>query len=274
MIRTDQEFFKTWFNEHTGSFSLSNKTDKKNFSLKIQHSLCVCENTSRLAEDLGLSRNERMIAETAALFHDIGRFSQYAQNKTFKDSISKNHGRLGAQVLMQKKILGGLPETEQEIIINTVKYHSAFSVPETLGHEKKFYLKLIRDADKLDIWRVFVDYYNMSKSERTAAVAQELPDTPGYSEEVLSCISDRRMAKLSTLKTLNDFKLTQLSWIYDLNFSSSFRLLLERGYLAKIISKLPQTENIRQVSRMLHEFAMNKSGQADETLRQQRQETG
>jgi hypothetical protein len=205
--------------------------------------------------------NEALIAETAALYHDIGRFTQYARYKTFKDSISENHGRIGARVLSSEGTLERLSGREQELITNTVRFHSAFSIPALQDAEKKFFLKLVRDSDKLDIWRVFIDYYNTDEKERTSAIGQELPDTPGYSRDVVACIHERKMASLSRLKNLNDFKITQLSWVFDLNFSSSFRLLLDRDYLQLIIAKLPQNDEIKKLSDTLHAYAQQRCEQ-------------
>jgi hypothetical protein len=76
-----------------------------------------------------------------------------------------------------------------------------------------------------------------------------------YSEEILSCIHRKQMVSLSKVKTLNDFKLMQLSWIFDLNFKTSFRLLLERNYIDRIISQLPQEEDMNRACLFLNEYS-------------------
>jgi hypothetical protein len=195
-----------------------------------------------------------VLAETIALFHDIGRFPQYAKYKTFRDSISVNHGLLGAQTLREGKILQNLSENEQELIIQAVKFHNAFSIPRKQKNDTLFFLRLIRDADKLDIWRVFIEYYEIPEEERASAVNLELPDMPEYSEGVISYLYKKQIVPLSKIKTLNDFKLLQLSWIYDLNFKPSLNLLSERDYIDRITAKLPQTEEIRKVSLSLKKF--------------------
>ena len=112
---------------------------------------------------------------------------------------------------------------------------------------------MIRDADKLDIWRVFAEYYEKDPSERESAASLGLPDRPEYSDNVLSCLAEKRLARLSDLKTLIDFGIMQLAWVYDLNFAVSFRLALERGHVDRIISMLPRTEDIsRAVSTLKH----------------------
>jgi hypothetical protein len=199
-----------------------------------------------------------MLAEAIALFHDIGRFPQYAKYKTFRDRKSVNHGFLGAEILLQKKILQSLPDNEQKLIIKTVRLHNAFSIPKAEKEDIVFFLNLIRDADKLDIWRVFLEYYDLPEKERASAVGLGLPDKEDYSEEVLSCILRGKMVTLSQLKSMNDFKLMHLSWIYDIKFGPSFRLLSERNYIDKIVSRLPENEVVQKVSSVLKGYVRKK----------------
>jgi putative nucleotidyltransferase with HDIG domain len=267
MTQKDLIFLKNWFSTYCESFYSLNPEDQKNIFLKVKHSLNVCENIIQIAGGLSLNQNETMLAETIALFHDIGRFPQYAKYKTFNDSISVNHGKLGAEVLHEERPLQNLSEDEQKLIINTVKLHNTYAIPYLENSESSrtdtdqkniLFLKLIRDADKLDIWRVFIEYYESNEAERASVAAHGLPDLPEYSEKILSCIYEKKTASMRNVKTLNDFKLMHLSWIYDLNFNTSFRLLLERDYINKIITKLPQTDRIKKAFLLLHEFAYQK----------------
>ncbi|MCI0469252.1 MAG: HD domain-containing protein, partial [Nitrospirae bacterium] len=198
-----------------------------------------------IGRDQHLSQNEMMIAESVALFHDVGRFPQYAKYKTFKDSASVNHGELGAAILIEQGVIKRLPSDEQSIIYDAVKFHNALKLPDLKNSESIKYLKLIRDADKLDIWRIFAEQYETDEDNRASAAGLGLADTNEYSDEVIACLYDNKIALLSRLKTLNDFKLTQLSWVYDINFKISLMLFLERGYLERIGGSLPQTTKIK-----------------------------
>ncbi|MEW6161968.1 MAG: HD domain-containing protein [Nitrospirota bacterium] len=258
MTKDDLIFFKNWFSDYCKSFYSSNREDQRNIRLKEVHTFNVCENIIEIGRELSLSDSEMMLAETVALFHDIGRFPQYVKYKTFVDSISVNHSLLGAQTLLEEKTLQNLPEDEQELIIQAVRFHNAFSIPKIEKEDIVFFIKLIKDADKLDIWRVFIEYYESPEENRASAVGLGLPDTTDYSEEVLLNIFKKKMASLSKVKTLNDFKIMQLSWVYDLNFRTSFRLLMERNYIERIVSKLPKTEEIHRASAYLKEFVYSK----------------
>jgi hypothetical protein len=144
-------------------------------------------------------------------------------------------------VLIENNVLQGLPKHEQDIIARAVALHNVYSIPGGLDQDLLLFLKLVRDADKLDIWRVAIEYYGQPEDGRASAVGLGLPDVPGYSPEVLTALKNEQMVQMSTLKTLNDFKLLQLAWIYDLNFASSLRILESRQYIDGIAATLPRT---------------------------------
>lgn len=254
MTEKDLTYFQNWFSDYTKSFYSTNEEDQRNIMLKVEHTYNVCKNIVEIAEGSSLSNDQIRLAETIALFHDLGRFPQYAKYKTFQDSKSVNHGLFGAETLIKEKALQYLPSNKEELIIQTVRFHNAFAIPAMLSGEAVLFLKLIRDADKLDIWRVFIEYYESPEEKRASATAYGLPDTPEYSREILSCLYNRQMVSYSNMKTLNDFKLMQLIWIYDLNFNTSFRLLVESDYLSKIITKLPQTDEINKATALIQEY--------------------
>jgi hypothetical protein len=259
MTGNDLTSFRKWFSEYCRSFHSSDAEDQKNISLKEEHTFRVCRNASEITEALLLDDNRKMLAETVALFHDIGRFPQYAKYKTFRDSVSVNHGLLGAQTIVEKGVLQNLSGEEQDIIIQSVTFHNAFSVPKKEREEIVFFIQLIRDADKLDIWRVFLEYYEGSEESRASAVGLGLPDLPGYSEDVLSRIYHRKIIALSDIRSLNDFKLLQLSWIFDLNFQPSFAMLAQRDYIQRIAGCLPETEEMKRAVAFLKEYVRTKT---------------
>ncbi|MDO8282187.1 MAG: HD domain-containing protein [Thermodesulfovibrionia bacterium] len=244
MTDNDLTLLKKWFSDYTSSFHSFNKGDDNNYKLKIEHTLNVCENIVYISKGESLSNNTILLAETIGLFHDIGRFRQFKEYKTFMDSRSVNHGLLGAETLISEKTLTLLPDNEQSLITQAVKFHNAFALPDLKGRDILLLLKLIRDADKIDIFRVFIDYYESSDDERASAAAHGLPDNSEYSKELLDSISSKKHISYSDLRTLNDFKLMHLSWAYTLNFLSSYRLLKNKNYINRIIQHLPQTEEI------------------------------
>jgi putative nucleotidyltransferase with HDIG domain len=259
MKQDDLTHCNNWFSTYTQSFSSSNREDWRNILLKVKHSYKVRENMIQIANEQQLDRKDVILAEVSALFHDIGRFIQYKKYKTFNDSESVNHGKLGAEVIREEKVLHHIDEDEQELILNTIKLHNVFKIPDLQTNKKLLLLRLTRDADKLDILRVFDEYYGKSASERASVAAHGLSDIPGCSQKILSCFPEKKSASMKDVKSLNDFKLLQLSWIYELHFNTSYKLLLERKFINKYIDKLPETEEIREISSSLHAYARGKA---------------
>ena len=254
MTDADLKSLKKWFSDYTGSFWGSNEDDNRNLRLKAEHTDNVCANIREIAKSLPLPFEKIILAETIALFHDIGRFSQYEKYKTFQDGKSINHGVLGAKILQEKNVLNGLPEPEKDLIISAVKFHNVFQIPDLKDEELTLFLKLVRDADKLDILRVFINFYESPVEERASATAFGLPDVPEYSKEILERIYKEQKVSYASLRSVNDFKLMNLSWGYAMNFKASYRLLKERDYLKRIARHLPQTEDIAGAVALLHGF--------------------
>jgi hypothetical protein len=259
MTQNDLISFKRWFSDFTKSFYSSNEEDQKNIMLKVAHTRNVCKNIIEIINDLSLDENDKRLAETVALFHDVGRFPQYAKYKTFRDADSINHGLLGTRTLIQSDVFGQIPKDEQDLIKQVVKFHCALTIPKSIDDRTFFFLKMIRDADKLDIWRVFIVFYEAPEEERASATAHNKPDTPEYSKDILLKIYDRKTASYSKVKNINDFKLMKLSWVYDLHFKGSFRLLKERDYINRLAQKLPQTDEIIKAIENINKYISEKA---------------
>jgi putative nucleotidyltransferase with HDIG domain len=250
---------RQWVFNYIKRFYSPDPGHQKNISLKELHTDNVGSNMVRIARSVLQNNSKVFLAEAIGLLHDIGRFSQYEQYRTFRDSISINHGKLGAEIIAKEDTLRTIPQHEQEIIIDAVQFHNAFSIPDVLDSEKIFFLKMIRDADKLDIWRVFTEQFSMNTSERASAADFGLPDLPAYSDSLLSCLRDKKQATLAGLKTLTDFKIMQLTWVYDLNFPVSHRMLSDSGHIDKIIAMLPQDDKITEAVSILRSHIRDKS---------------
>jgi len=49
-----------------------------------------------------------------------------------------------------------------------------------------------------------------------------------------------KLVQMADVKTLNDFKLLQIGWIYDINFPRAFQIVRENEYLEMIRDALPE----------------------------------
>jgi putative nucleotidyltransferase with HDIG domain len=129
MQNEDLYFFKKWFLDYVDQFSSPEVFIQENIKLKIEHTARVCENILLLAKAEKVGEEGSKLAETIALFHDLGRFEQFMKYRTFKDSESENHALLGVKILKNTKILSHLPLRERNIIMKAVEYHNLMEIP-------------------------------------------------------------------------------------------------------------------------------------------------
>jgi len=238
---------KRWFEEYADGFHTEGPEHDRNIDLKIEHTRRVCTEILDIGRSLHLDNKDLRLAEVIALFHDLGRFEQYDRYGTFNDLKSEDHARLGAKILNNSAVLEGIHRDTQELILRVVRHHNGRTLPENETTDCLFFTKLLRDADKLDIFRVVTDHYRKKHGTRNGSIELDLPDAPNVSEEVCADLKAGRIVKMASLRTLNDFKLLQMAWIYDVNFPRTFQLIRDRGYLEVIRNALPQSETIADI---------------------------
>jgi len=225
---------RDWFEDYVTRFSSDDPIVQENMDLKAEHTRRVCEATRDIGASLDLSREDLCIAEASALLHDIGRFEQYSRYRTFSDYRSEDHAALGVKIIQAKPVLDGLEPAASDIIVRAVKYHNRAALPVGEGERCLFFLKLLRDADKLDIWRVVTEYYQNAENKRNRIIELNLPDVELVSDSVYEALMNGKLVQMADLKTLQDFKLLQIGWIYDVNFPRTFQIVREKKYLEKI----------------------------------------
>jgi hypothetical protein len=249
-----------WFNDYVKPFCDTDPDGLRNIQLKIDHTARVCKNMEILAQGEKLSTEDRLIAATIALLHDVGRFSQYHRWRTFLDSKSDNHARLSIDVIREQRILDLFDPIERLIIEEAVRFHNLLALPQQMKSPTTLFLRLIRDADKLDIWRVFLEYLTMPVSERASAAMPALPELPGVSPACLQQLAAGSIVRLDTLTCINDYLLLLASWVYDLNFSSSCRLVIQYDFLGSLARHLPERDDIKAALHTAREHIALKTG--------------
>jgi HD domain len=251
--------FERWFDEYTNRFLGDDDYVDANLRHKQQHTQRVRAESVFLARELALNEDEVRIADLIGLFHDVGRFPQFAQYRTFNDTKSVNHSQLGVQVLRQEGLLEALAPQERKWVETAVGLHGRKSLPSALRGQALLFSKLIRDADKIDIFRVVVDNYRQYEEDPDGFPLEvELPDKPGYTPAVLEAVLNEELIDSAELRTLTDAKLNHLGWVYDLNFTPSLKRIDECGFLPTLFSFLPADDEIQQVCGKIREYVAAK----------------
>jgi hypothetical protein len=246
MEQTHLDALYSWFDRYVEPFLDTDEEGARNIQLKIEHTRKVCEAMAELSAGERLSENEGRIAAATALLHDVGRFPQYRRWRTFRDSDSDNHARLALEVIREQHILTGLDPAELILIEEAIRFHNLLEPPAQVKSSTRRFINLIRDADKLDIWRVFVELLAQPPEERASAATLGLPDLPATaSPACVAALASGSIVRLDTAECFNDFKLLQISWVYDLTCATARRMLRERGYIETLAASLPQSPEIK-----------------------------
>jgi hypothetical protein len=245
---------REWFVSFVHTFVRGGDELHPMLAIKLRHSKRVAAEARDLACDLGWSASQINVAEALGLFHDIGRFPQYAEYATFSDAASVDHGERGWSVVKRSVWASSLPRSEREPILNGIRHHNDKVIPDGLSGQSLAFLKLIRDADKLDIFRVVLDAVKKDGF-------RDLPDMlPGITLErscspsVIEEIADQRICSLQNVRSLGDFLLMQMSWIYDLNYMPAFQRISERHIVTEILRQLSGDSRIQNAAARVRAF--------------------
>lgn len=232
---------------------IQSSQDPEPLILKKEHTLRVCNEIIALGNALCLDDDKMMLAEVMALFHDLGRFRQYEIYKTFLDQQSENHARLSLQEMDAHGVLEPLSPREASLVKKAIGFHNVAQIPRRGDGDMLFFIRLLRDADKLDIWRVVIENYTHPRPESQQAINLGLADDPGVSSDALEAVMSGTFVKSASIKCLNDLKMMQVSWVFDLNFFPSIQWVKDRKYIEKIAAVLPNTPRVATaVSHVYH----------------------
>jgi len=116
------------------------------------------------------------------------------------------------------------------------------------------FLKLVRDADKLDIFQIVNKIENNNQLEERMKSALNLKSDGSVNSAVLDEIRGNNMVSNSNVKSLVDFHLMQLSWVFDINYGQTFRRISERRYFERIISILPDEKEVQNVAKSISSY--------------------
>ena len=228
MYRIDREFVKQAFASSTDRYN----SDDPKIKLKIYHTYRVADLCDRIAKTV--SGADPDLAWLCGMLHDIGRFEQIRRYDTFSDSASVDHAVFGADLLFRDDLVdsfGTYDGNTRSILETAIRNHNRFTVEEGLSDICISYCNILRDADKIDIFRVSVetpieDIYNIPYDEiKRSAVT----------EAVKNGFKERHAILRSVRKTPADLLVSHISLVHELVFPISIKIVQEQGYLNKML---------------------------------------
>ncbi len=211
--------------------------DNPKIFLKALHSYKVAEISARIAQSL--DRDQLVdFAWLLGLLHDIGRFEQVRTYNTFIDSQSVDHAELGADILFRDGLISSfptetLPEGWQKTAETAIRQHNKLALPKGLDGYTKTLSNILRDADKVDIFRVLVEIPYAERNGGRAPIGSGESD---LSPEVMKCVKQHRCVPSNVRKTVFDSRVSHCCLAFELVYEESRKIAKEQGYLKKLLT--------------------------------------
>lgn len=231
--------------KNTGTIFFDDAQIVDGIVLKEKHTWKVTNNCERLAKHLGLNEHDKLLAKMIGLFHDVGRFRQFTIYRTFNDALSENHAKLGLSVIKDLSFMKKLSEDDLATLNFAIGNHNAKEIVPTDNKRFLSFAKLIRDADKIDIYRVLKPYLGPT-------------DGTGCSPDFVELFVQGKQCDYTKMRTQDDRKLVRLMWVYDINYAWSLQQIINDNYIEEIIGNLPHDEAMMKGINRLREYMQKK----------------
>lgn len=216
------------------------KYDNKNhasYKLKVVHTYHVAQNAKEIAERLKLNKEDIELAELIGLLHDIGRFEELNITKEL-NSVNFDHALYGSKMLFEKGLIRNFVEDNKydNIIKKAIENHSRLSIEDGLDERSLLHSKLIRDADKLDNYRV-------KKEEKIEAIfptrvnKNEDMENSLLSDKVFETVLNKKCVNINDRVTPLDFWVCILAFTFDLNFDVTYKIIKEKNYINMLVDR-------------------------------------
>lgn len=231
---------KNEFINYTNNYDLNDS----HILRKVNHSLRVMEVSKKIAENLNLTNEQIDLATLIGLLHDIARFEQRKRYGTYYDKKSIDHGDLAVELLEENNFIRKFIDDDKydDIIKIAIKNHNKYEI-EPLDGEKLLQAKIIKDADKIDIFYQLA--YQFAKNKNAIENSE-------ISEDYIKQLKQGKCIFRNAEESAIDELVLITSFIYDIHFDSSLNLIKEEDYIGKMFEQFNFNENTkRQVDEIL-----------------------
>ena len=231
----DEKRAEAAFCEYTDRYGADNSM----ITHKVTHTLRVAKNCRQIAESLHLDGEAVGFAWLLGLLHDIGRFEQVRRYGTFIDAVSLDHAEFGADLLFKEELIRKFPaetltEEQLSILETAIRLHNKLALPEELNERTLLFCNIIRDADKVDIFRVICE---MPFEQRIGTSKGLLQEAEEASSGVMECVLQHRCVPRSIRKTRFEGRISHGCLAFELVFQKSRDMVREQGCLSRILSE-------------------------------------
>lgn len=212
------------------------------YEMKRIHTLHVCERAMEIAGSQNCLQEDCDIAFLTALLHDIGRFGELAVLHTF-DGTRFDHAKYGAELLFDQGLMRRFLSDDRfdHVFRKAVENHNKLYIEDTLDERELFHARLIRDADKLDNFRVKLEE-TPQEAYPGRGFTEEILAASGISDAVMEAVRACRCVKLKDRKEPLDYYVCIMAFAFDLYFPYSCQYVLEHDFIGRMRNKICCTD--------------------------------
>ena len=205
------------FGKYTHMYDLSVKENK----YKYEHTLRVVEFAETICNNENFNDEEKNIALICSLLHDIARFEEWTKYNSWNEI---DHGDLGYDILNSNDyILKYVDKNYKDVVLNTVKYHNKRIIPEFLDEFTMKMVKIVRDADKLDILNTQYNPYN----EKSLTLNMDYTTQKKLDENIIDNFISEKLLDRKLVTNIVEDIIFYLSYIFDINYKTSFKIIYD-----------------------------------------------
>lgn len=230
-----EKFFKKYLKDYD--------LEDGNIKLKVKHTYEVVKRSEYISKELKLDKEDIDIAKIIGLLHDIGRFEQVKQTSDFIDTNGFDHADYGIKVLFEDNMIREfMPNNNYDNIIKKAIYnHNKYKIEDGLSEKELLHSKIIRDADKLDNFRV-----KETEHLKNIFPGKYNPETINYetiSPKLFNDFNNHQIIKLEDRKTQIDYWICVIAFIFDLNFDISIKYIKDNNYIDILVDRIEYKNN-------------------------------
>lgn len=210
--------------------------------LKMIHTYEVMKCSDYLCEQLELNQEDKELAALIALLHDIGRFEQWMRFKSFADYKTIDHALFSSQLLFEEGFIREFIEDSQydQIIKDAIEQHNKYKIDEGFDERTLLFIHLIRDADKLDNFRV----KDEEDIESTLYVTLDQVNQETISPAIYDQFYHQQLIYGPTRITHLDMWLSYIAFIFDLHFDESLKYIKDNNWINRSFDRLNPKDQI------------------------------
>ena len=219
--------------------------DDYHIKYKYNHSKRVQKICELLATKLNLNEEDTYIITTIGLLHDIGRFEQLKLTGAYSDT-EFDHAVYGAMILFKDGLIEKFKVDPKyyDIMEFAIRNHNRYSIEQTEDERKVFFAKLIRDADKIDIF----DAYTYLKAYNITNIDDDVTNEVSIQFRKHEPI-DRRIRK-----TKADLLISALAFVFDINFNESLEIIYNQKFIDELFSQIDDGDRFKEYFEIVRDY--------------------